>query len=65
VELDTAKRQEINKELETFLFSQVDNHWITLGWGVLNWMISEDIQNFNAPQTVQTHFKHEDLWLDR
>jgi len=65
VETDPAKRIEITKELETFLFSQEDNHWITLGWGVLMWMISEDIQGFNAPQTVQTHFKHEDLWLDR
>ena len=65
VEQDPAKRIEINKELELFLFSQQDNHWITLGWGVLMWMIGEDIQGFHAPQTVQTHFKHEDLWLDR
>jgi hypothetical protein len=47
------------------LFSQQDNHWITTGWGVLQWMIGEDIRGFNAPETVQTHFKHEDLWLDR
>ena len=65
VELDPEKRREINKELETFLFSQEDNHWITLGWGVLQWVIGEQIKNFNAPQTVQTHFKHEDLWLER
>ena len=64
-ETDPAKRQEINKEMELFLFSQVDNHWITMGWGVLEWVIGEDIRGFNAPQTVQTHFKHEDLWLDR
>jgi len=63
VEQDPAKRIEINKELELFLFSQVDNHWITLGWGVLMWAISDQIQGFHAPQTVQTHFKHEDLWL--
>ena len=63
VETDPVKRQAINKELELYLFSQDDNHWITLGWGVLNWMISEQIQGFHAPQTVQTHFKHEDLWL--
>ena len=63
VQTDPAKRKEINKELELFLFSQDDNHWITMGWGVLNWMISEQIQGFHAPQTVQTHFKHEDLWL--
>lgn len=65
VETDPAKRVEIQKEIETFLFTQEDNHWITLGWGVLQWMIGEDIQGFNAPETVQTHFKHEDLWLDR
>ena len=64
-ETDPAKRREINKELETFLFSQQDNHWITLGWGIFQWMIGEDIRGFNAPETVQTHFKHEDLWLDR
>ena len=65
VELDPEKRREINKELETFLFSQEDNHWITLGWGVLQWVIGEQIKNFYAPQTVQTHFKHEDIWLER
>ena len=65
VELDPEKRREINKELETFLFSQDDNHWITLGWGVLQWVIGEQIKGFNAPQTVQTHFKHEDIWLER
>lgn len=65
VETDPDRRREINKEMELFLFSQDDNHWITLGWGVLNWMISEQIQGFNAPQTVQTHFKHEDLWFNR
>ena len=65
VELDPEKRREINKELEAFLFTQEDNHWITLGWGVLQWVIGEQIKNFNAPQTVQTHFKHEDIWLER
>ena len=65
VELDPEKRREINKELESFLFTQDDNHWITLGWGVLQWVVGEQIKNFNAPQTVQTHFKHEDLWLER
>ena len=65
VELDPDKRREINKELETFLFTQDDNHWVTLGWGVLQWVVGEQIKNFNAPQTVQTHFKHEDIWLER
>lgn len=65
VETDPAKRIEINKETELFLHSFEDNHWVTLGWGVLMWMIGEQIQGFHAPQTVQTHFKHEDLWLDR
>jgi peptide/nickel transport system substrate-binding protein len=65
VEVDPAKRIEIQKEMELWLFTQQDNHWITLNWGVLQWMIGENIQGFNAPQTVQTHFKHEDLWLDR
>ena len=65
VELDPEKRREINKEMEAYLFTQEDNHWITLGWGVLQWVIGEQIKNFNAPQTVQTHFKHEDIWLER
>jgi peptide/nickel transport system substrate-binding protein len=64
-EPDPAKRVEINKEMEKFLFTQQDNHWITLGWGILQWIIGPDIRGFNAPETVQTHFKHEDLWLDR
>jgi len=64
-EPDPAKRVAINKEMETFLFTQEDNHWITLGWGILQWIIGPDIRGFNSPETVQTHFKHEDLWLDR
>ena len=64
-EPDPAKRVEINKEMETFLFTQQDNHWVTLGWGILQWIIGPDIRGFNSPETVQTHFKHEDLWLDR
>ena len=64
-EPDPAKRIEINKEMETFLFTQQDNHWVTLGWGILQWIIGPDIRGFNAPETVQTHFKHEDLYLDR
>ena len=64
-EPDPEARREITREMETFLFSQEDNHWITLGWGILQWVIGEQIKNFNAPQTVQTHFKHEDLWLER
>ena len=65
VETDPQKRIDINKEIELFLHSFEDNHWVTLGWGRLFWMISRDIKNFHAPQTVQTHFKHEDIWLDR
>ena len=64
-EPDPEARREITREMEAFLFSQEDNHWITLGWGILQWVIGEQIKNFNAPQTVQTHFKHEDLWLER
>ena len=64
-EPDPAKRVAINKEMESFLFTQEDNHWITLGWGILQWIIGPDIRGFNSPETVQTHFKHEDLWLDR
>ena len=64
-ETNPDARREINKEMEAFLFTQEDNHWITLGWGVLQWVIGEQIKNFYAPQTVQTHFKHEDIWLER
>jgi len=64
-EPDPAKRVAINKEMESFLFTQEDNHWITLGWGILQWIIGPDVRGFNSPETVQTHFKHEDLWLDR
>ena len=65
VELNPERRREINKEMEAFLITQEDNHWITLGWGILQWVIGEQIKNFHAPQTVQTHFKHEDIWLER
>ena len=65
VESDPAKRREILKEVELFLHSHEDNHWVGLSWGRLIWIIGKDIQGFNPPQTVQTHFKHEDLWLDR
>ena len=51
--------------MESFLFTQQDNHWITLGWGILQWIIGPDVRGFNSPETVQTHFKPEDLWLDR
>ncbi len=64
-ETDPDRRREINKEMESYLFTQDDNHWVTLGWGVLQWVVSEQIKNFHAPQTVQTHFKHEDIWLER
>ena len=63
VETDPARRREINKELELFLVDQVDNHWISLGQNVRFWMIGEQIQGFHAPQTLYSHFKHEDLWL--
>ena len=65
VELDPEKRRELNKEMELFLFTQSDNHWVTLGWGVPQWVIGEQIKNLNAPQTVYTHFKHKDIWLER
>ena len=65
VETDPAKRTEILKEVELFLHSHEDNHWVGLSWGRLMWIIGKEIQGFNPPQTVQTHFKHEDLWLDR
>ena len=64
-ELNPVTRKAINKELETFLFTQQDNHWIQIATGGLQWLISKDIQGFNAPQGIQSHFKHEDLWLDR
>ena len=41
LEPDYEKRIEINKELETFLFSQEDNHWITLGWGVASLLAND------------------------
>ena len=63
IETDPAARLAINKQIETFLFSQQDNHWITQGAGVLQWMIGEKILGFNPPQTVQYGLKHEDLWL--
>ena len=62
-ETDPAERQKINRQLELFLASQEDNHWITLGQNVRFWMIGERVQGFHAPQTRYSHFKHEDLWL--
>ncbi len=65
VELDLDARREINKEAELWLHSFEDNHWVTLQLGGLLWMVHRDVKGFNAPQTVQYQFKHEDLWLDR
>ena len=74
VEQDPEMRREILKEIERYLvptdpadLSQGygDNHWVTLFWGKFFWLVHEDIRGFNAPQTVQYGFKHEDLWLDR
>ena len=61
VETDPAKRREINKQLELFLADQ--SHWISLGQNVSLRMIGEQIQSFHAPQTLYSHYKHEDLWL--
>ena len=74
VEQDIGARREILKEIENYLVpanpdnleeGYLDNHWVTLFWGKFFWLVNEDIQGFNPPQTVQYGFKHEDLWLDR
>ena len=74
VEQDLDRRREILKEIEEYLVftdpddlskGYVDNPSTTLYWGKYFWPVHEDIRGFNAPQTVQTGFKHEDLWLDR
>ena len=65
VELDLDARREINKEAELWLHGFEDNHWVTMQLGGLLWMVHRDVKGFNAPQTVQYQFKHEDLWLDR
>ena len=74
VEQDIDKRREILKQIEAYLVptnpddiepGYEDNHWVTLFWGKFFWLVNEDIQGFNPPQTVQYGFKHEDLWLDR
>ena len=74
VEQDPAARREILQQIETYLVptdpsdltaGYEDNHWVTLFWGKFFWLVHEDVQGFNAPQTVQYGFKHEDLWLDR
>jgi peptide/nickel transport system substrate-binding protein len=71
VEQDPQKRRAILKELVQFLVptdpndptkGYADNHWVTLFWGRFFWMVDEDIQGFNAPQTVQYGFKHDHLW---
>ena len=64
-ETDPARRVELNKQAADFLRSFEDNHWITAYWGKFFWLVSKDIKNFHPPKTVQTHFKHEELWLDR
>ena len=65
LEQDPDKRRVIIKEVEDFLRSFEDNHWITVYWGKFFWLVNKDIKGFNAPNTVQYGFKHEDLWLDR
>ena len=65
LEQDPDKRRLIIKEVEDFLRGFEDNHWITVYWGKFFWLVSKDIKGFNAPNTVQYGFKHEDLWLDR
>ena len=65
VELDPAKRQEINKEAERWLHEFSNNHWVSLTLGRNFWVIHRDIKGFNAPQTIQYGFKQEHLWWDR
>ena len=74
VEQDVDRRREILKEIEDYLVftdpddyskGYVDNHWVGQYFGQFFWLVHEDIRGFNAPQTVQNGFKHEDLWLDR
>ena len=74
VEQDSAKRRAILKEIEEYLVptdpndiskGYIDNPSTTLYWGKFFWLVHEDIRGFNVPQTVQSGFKHEDLWLDR
>ena len=74
VEQDPARRRQILRDYEDWLIptnpddisqGYSDNHWITMYWGEFYWLVHEDIRGFNAPATVQTNFKHEDLWLDR
>ena len=65
LERDLDKRRVIIQKVEDFLRSFEDNHWITVYWGKFFWLVHKDIKGFNAPNTVQYVFKHEDLWLDR
>lgn len=74
VEQDPDARRAILKEIEEYLVptdvsdlskGYVDNPSTTLYWGKFFWLVHEDIQGFNAPQTVQYGFKHEDLWIER
>ena len=74
VEQDSAKRRAILKEIEEYLVptdpndiskGYIDNPSTTLYWGKFFWLVHEDIRGFNVPLTVQSGFKHEDLWLDR
>ena len=65
VELDPAKRREINKEAERWLHDFSNNHWVSLTLGRNFWVMHRDIKGFNAPETVQYGFKQEHLWFDR
>ncbi|HIM37106.1 MAG TPA: hypothetical protein EYM38_03665, partial [Dehalococcoidia bacterium] len=74
VEQDPDARRAILKEIEEYLVptdvsdlskGYVDNPSTTLYWGKFFWLVHEDIQGFNVPQTVQYGFKHEDLWIQR
>jgi len=74
VELDPDARRDILKEIEDYLVytdpddltkGYVDNHTSTVYWGKFFWIVHEDIKGFLVPQSNQTVFKHEDIWLDR
>ena len=65
VELNPEMRRQINKEAEWWLHEFHNNHWVSLTLGRNFWVMNRDIKGFNAPQTLQYGFKHENLWWDR
>jgi peptide/nickel transport system substrate-binding protein len=67
-ELDQAKRQQILKKMEEFLFT-VEDPYIQIIWHPLFYFVSDKVRTeagpFIVPETIQTVLKREHIWLEK